>query len=187
MNTARLDSITRANSAFATFDELLSQPCYRPSLDQSQPVLVELADAYDAAMTARNDDRRAYRYGTPQPQPAAPAWNLSNAKEACKKEREAAMREIREIRRHGRFVKSMTRNREPVLWACDAKGERLNGLDWLVWRRRWSDVTRLIAAYPQAVEIVVDSGIDYAENMDTLMNGDYDTEHWTATVWRAES
>lgn len=67
MSRKQLDSIVKANTAFASFDELVFKTAraYRPSLDQRNPDLVLLADAYDEAQLLRGDARRAYRYGEP--------------------------------------------------------------------------------------------------------------------------
>lgn len=55
-----LDGITRANTAFATFAELLNAPAYTPSLDVSDDGRWVLATAYDAAQAAKGDSRRAF-------------------------------------------------------------------------------------------------------------------------------
>jgi len=59
-----LDRLVRENACFKGFQDLLdAKGGYRPSLDCRDPIKVQIADAYDAAMTLRGDDRRAYRYG----------------------------------------------------------------------------------------------------------------------------
>jgi len=59
-----LNKITRENSAFAGFADLVNtKGGYRPSLCMDEAVLVELADAYDEHMEWIGDDRRAFRYG----------------------------------------------------------------------------------------------------------------------------
>lgn len=63
-----LDKITTENSAFKSFDAMLNASGgYRPSIEVASvdgwEDRVILADAYDEAMEARGDDRRAYRYG----------------------------------------------------------------------------------------------------------------------------
>jgi hypothetical protein len=63
---ARADLITRKNTAFKSFADLINaEGGYRPSLSRAEPVLRELGALYDAAQTARGDDRRAYMYGNP--------------------------------------------------------------------------------------------------------------------------
>lgn len=60
----RLDAITTENSAFKSFDSLLNAAGnYRPSIDLRVKNMLLLADEYDKAQYARNDTRRAYRYG----------------------------------------------------------------------------------------------------------------------------
>lgn len=61
----RLDEITRENSAFASFTDLVNaEGNYRPSLCMTESFdLVELADGYDEHMERIGDDRRAFRYG----------------------------------------------------------------------------------------------------------------------------
>lgn len=62
---AEIDSVVRRNTAFRSlFDMLLADGRYRPSLDVREPVMLQIADAYDAAQALRGDDRRAYRYGS---------------------------------------------------------------------------------------------------------------------------
>ena len=65
MTTKRpqLDKIVRANTAFASFDDLLNTPRYRPSICIAERPMLLLADEYDAAMKARGDGRRAFRWG----------------------------------------------------------------------------------------------------------------------------
>ena len=66
----KCDRITRENSGFASFDELLhAKGSYRPSLDVRVPELEWLADLYDGVMEQAGDPRRAYRYGTTKPKP----------------------------------------------------------------------------------------------------------------------
>ena len=63
---ARADLITRENTAFKSFADLLNAlGNYRPSLSRAEPVLRELGALYDAAQIARGDDRRAFMYGDP--------------------------------------------------------------------------------------------------------------------------
>lgn len=65
-NRKRLDKIVRERTAFPDFNALLDTDGYRPSLEMADRHMVHLADAYDAAMTDRGDERRAYRYGGPK-------------------------------------------------------------------------------------------------------------------------
>jgi hypothetical protein len=61
---AALDDLLASNTGFPTFQALLdAKGSYRPTVDVSTPEMAFLADAYDAAMTARGDARRAYRTG----------------------------------------------------------------------------------------------------------------------------
>lgn len=63
---ARADLITRENTAFKSFADLINaEGGYRPSLSRAEPVLRELGALYDAAQIARGDDRRAFMYGDP--------------------------------------------------------------------------------------------------------------------------
>lgn len=64
--TERADRLTRENSAFRNFEDLLQAGGdYRPSLSRATPDCRELGALYDAAQIARGDDRRAFMYGTP--------------------------------------------------------------------------------------------------------------------------
>lgn len=67
MATKTLNEIVKTNSAFSSFTELTEKTptTYRPSLDQREPDLVRLANAYDERMIQKGDRRRAYRYGEP--------------------------------------------------------------------------------------------------------------------------
>jgi len=64
-----LDQITREQSAFSKFEELVkARGNYTPSIDVSDRFpgyqdRMALANAYDAHMMTKGDDRRAYRYG----------------------------------------------------------------------------------------------------------------------------
>lgn len=58
-----IDQLVANNSAFASFEELLNAPGYRPSCDMSNPAMRVIADAYDKAQEERGDERRAYRFG----------------------------------------------------------------------------------------------------------------------------
>lgn len=62
--TVDLDALTRKHSAFENFEALLNtHPSYRPTIFVDNAERIALADAYDAAMLARGDERRAYRAG----------------------------------------------------------------------------------------------------------------------------
>lgn len=51
-------------TALDSLDSLLqAEGGYRPSLDQRDPIMVVIADAYDLEQAKRGDPRRAYRYG----------------------------------------------------------------------------------------------------------------------------
>lgn len=72
-----VDALIRSNTAFRDLADMLNAAgSYRPSCDVSQPVMRQIADAYDAAQEARGDDRRAYRYGDPKQR----AWTDAPAK-----------------------------------------------------------------------------------------------------------
>lgn len=61
---ANTNHLVANHTAFRDFSSLLwAEGGYRPSLDVSEPVMLQIADAYDAAQAARGDARRAYRYG----------------------------------------------------------------------------------------------------------------------------
>ncbi len=71
VNGMGLDALTRAHSGFDSFAELIAtNKAYRPSLacyhvllkPSERQELLAIADAYDAAMLASGDARRAYRY-----------------------------------------------------------------------------------------------------------------------------
>jgi len=68
--TTRLDNLLSRETCFVNFDDLLSaRGGYRPTIDVSTEDRLELADAYDEAMTKRGDLRRAFRTGrTPEEQ-----------------------------------------------------------------------------------------------------------------------
>lgn len=59
------DRITRRYTAFTSFKEMVedTKGSYRPSMDVRYKDLQWLADEYDEAQDARNDNRRTYRYG----------------------------------------------------------------------------------------------------------------------------
>lgn len=59
-NNARLDQIVKAKTAFATFQELLDAPAYRPSLDMKDDELFELARAYEIPTLTNADDPRLH-------------------------------------------------------------------------------------------------------------------------------
>lgn len=59
-----LDRVTRNQTAFASFDALLDcDPRYTPTLAVRFSECRRLADAYDAVMADRGDERRAFRAG----------------------------------------------------------------------------------------------------------------------------
>ena len=64
MNSA-LNQITRKLTAFQNFAELVDATAadYRPTIDTSKRNGLRLANAYDACMESRADDRRAFRVG----------------------------------------------------------------------------------------------------------------------------
>jgi len=58
-----LDTLTRQFTGFDSFSQMLeAAPDYSPTLrDSDCPEVRKLADAFDAAMAARGDSRRAWR------------------------------------------------------------------------------------------------------------------------------
>jgi hypothetical protein len=65
MKAIDLDKITRERSAFTSFADLLnSHPTYRPTILIREAADLTLARAYDDAMRARGDKRRAYTGAT---------------------------------------------------------------------------------------------------------------------------
>lgn len=59
---ARLNKVVSSNTAFKTFDALLSASAYRPSIRVDSFVgAAWLADCYDSAQIHRGDSRRAFR------------------------------------------------------------------------------------------------------------------------------
>ena len=63
---ARADQLTIDNSAFRSFEELLTAKGeYTPSLNRGRVDARTLADLYDDAQRARGDGRRAHRFGNP--------------------------------------------------------------------------------------------------------------------------
>lgn len=62
---AQMDEITRTRSCFATFADLLNaQGNYRPTISIRSREDLLLALAYDAAQSARGDERRAFTAGS---------------------------------------------------------------------------------------------------------------------------
>ena len=58
-----VDDLIAHNSGFSSLDDMLNaRGGYRPSCDVSRLEMELIADAYDAAQTARGDERRAFRY-----------------------------------------------------------------------------------------------------------------------------
>ena len=58
-----IDDLIAHNSGFSSLDDMLNaRGGYRPSCDVSRLEMELIADAYDAAQTARGDERRAFRY-----------------------------------------------------------------------------------------------------------------------------
>lgn len=74
-------------------------------------------------------------------------------------------------------------DRDPCLYAIDAQGERLNDGSWVPWKRRKSDVEALLASYPTAVQIVVDGGVNAAENKDDYDATNYEPFYWQTCIW----
>ena len=60
------ESLTRSLTAFSSFEEMLTAPNYTPSLNCTDPDRARLADLYDQEQERRGDDRRAFRYGSPE-------------------------------------------------------------------------------------------------------------------------
>lgn len=111
-NTNRLDDLLSRETAFANFDELLTaRGNYRPSIKVDTDDRLELADAYDAAMAARGDDRRAYRYGEPTA-PAEPEVVTLTRSEITEeiKSSEADLRDVLRLNRNAPEVAIIRRN-----------------------------------------------------------------------------
>ena len=106
---------------------------------------------------------------------------LAQAIQACTDARNHALEEIR--RNVGFHERRWLRSREPRLIAVDVNGERLDDTSFVTWRRRMSDINAL-RKINGCVEIIVDSGIDYAATKSDFDNFAYDTEFWQATVWK---
>ncbi len=63
----RADALTLSRTAFSTFEAMLSgvRFWYRPSINVSDSGGLELANAYDAVMRKRGQEKRAFRTGIP--------------------------------------------------------------------------------------------------------------------------
>lgn len=99
---------------------------------------------------------------------------------ACAEQRANAITEIRgnpELR-----GMRWMQDREPCLLAIDADGNRLNDGSWVAWKRRKREVVELYERYPQAVRIIVDSGINVRERSDDV---DYTPVFWQAVLWES--
>lgn len=107
---------------------------------------------------------------------------LAQAIQACTDARNEALEEIR--RNVGFYERRWLRSREPRLIPLDVNGNRLDDVNFVTWRRRMSDI-KTLRKINGCVEIIVDSGIDYASTRDDLENFNYDTEFWQATVWKS--
>ena len=107
---------------------------------------------------------------------------LAEMLEACSRARADALCNIRvnpELRTFRWKV-----DRSPQLLAIAADGERLNDSGWTDWKRRKREVVELYERYPEAVKIIVDSGINCYERPDDT---EYVTEFWQAVIWDQES
>ena len=114
--------------------------------------------------------------------PAQPLPPLDTMVAICSETRSSLQREIRRCAdlRDLRWLQ----DRAPCLYALDADGERLNDGSWNSWERRKSDVENLLRKYPDAVQIIVDSGINVSENKEACDAGDYTPFFWQATIWK---
>lgn len=111
-----------------------------------------------------------------------PLPKLDTMTALCREAREALIDEINsnaELRNDRWRV-----DRNPCLYVLDADGERLNDGSWCAWERRKSDVEALLQAYPDADSIIVDSGIDVAENKAAYEASNYEPQFWQATIWK---
>lgn len=114
--------------------------------------------------------------------PAPPLPKLDTMIALCREAREAL---IDEINSHQELRKDRWRvDRSPCLYALDAQGERLNDGDWCAWTRRKSDVEELLRRHPDAHQIIVDGGIDVAENKELYESSNYEPQFWQATIWK---
>lgn len=99
--------------------------------------------------------------------------------DACRRERALTLREVgrtpelRELR--------WKVDREPRLLAIDSEGNRLDESSWVVWKRRKKEVAMLYERFPEAVKIIVDSGINLYERAG---DADYEPVFWQAVIWQ---
>lgn len=115
----------------------------------------------------------------PQPLPS-----LETMISVCREARDEVMRDAR---RDPQLCNLRWRvSRSPLLFAIDANGQRLNDCG-SNWHGRKSEVEALLARYPDAVEVLVDSGINFAESKVAYEGSDYWPQFWQATVWRRDT
>lgn len=117
--------------------------------------------------------------------PAQPLPSIDTMVALCSEAREGVRRQIKRDPdfRHERWLQ----DREPCLYAIDAAGDRLNDGSWWPWKRRKRDVEQLLRDFPGAVSIVVDSGVNVAENKESLDAGDYTPVFWQVAIWKRDA
>lgn len=101
--------------------------------------------------------------------------------------REARENVLDDINRHPELCRDRWRvDREPCLYALDVRGERLNDGGWMPWKRRKADVEALLRRFPDAHEIIVDSGVNVAASKDDYEATNYEPQFWQATIWKRD-
>lgn len=63
------------------------------------------------------------------------------------------------------------RFRKPLLWAIDAKNDRINGSDYTEWDGTVRQILGLVELYPEAVEVVADLALECHEDFRDMLNG----------------
>lgn len=116
------------------------------------------------------------------PQPLPP---LATMIAVCREAREAALQDA--DREPALSYLRWRVDREPCLYAIDARGQRLNDDGWARWQRRKRDVEELLATYPDAVEVIVDSGVNLAASKEDYEAWNYEPQFWQATLWKRDA
>ena len=74
-------------------------------------------------------------------------------------------------------------DREPCVITLGEDGERLSDGNWTRWDRRRSTVEALLSGHPQAAMLVVEGGVNVAENRGALDAGIYESFIWQVEIW----
>lgn len=114
--------------------------------------------------------------------PVQPLPHLDTMVALCSEARDALRREIRS--NPDLADMRWLQDREPVLYAIGSDGQRLNDGEWRVWHRLKGDAQALLTDYPDAVKIVVNSGINVSVNKQDLDAGYYEPMFWQTTIWK---